>query len=308
VFDKTGTLTDGKLGVIESHFLSSDAPAIILALVANNPHPVARAVKDYVLFGYPALKCADLEGLTSIPGKGIEADFHGLKVKGGSIKWLTAEDHPLAVKYQSGSLTVFAVKLGDEYLGFFGLADAIRPDAIELVQHLKRSSKEVQIVSGDNKAAVKSIATRLGLDAAATRAECTPESKQHYVRELQAAGAKKVMFVGDGTNDSLALVQADVGVSLNSGTDVAISAADVVLISPTPLKEGIETVFRVSQQAHRRIMFNFYWPFFYNLFAITLAAGAFVKFRISPQFAGLGEMVSILPVVLSAWTIRMSSM
>ena len=110
------------------------------------------------------------------------------------------------------------------------------------------------------------------------------------------------MFVGDGTNDIVALTQADTGVSVSSGTDVAISAADVIMLNPTNIHKSVETIFRVSESTFRRIVWNFAWSFAYNLFAFLLAAGAFVKFTIRPEYAGLGEMVSIVPVILVAWT------
>jgi len=111
------------------------------------------------------------------------------------------------------------------------------------------------------------------------------------------------MFIGDGTNDIVALTQADTGVSVSSGTDVAITAADVIMLSPTNIHKSVETIFSVSERSFRRIVWNFAWSFVYNLFAVLLAAGAFVKFSIRPEYAGLGEMVSIVPVILVAWSL-----
>ena len=110
------------------------------------------------------------------------------------------------------------------------------------------------------------------------------------------------MFVGDGTIDAVALAQATIGVHINEGTDVAQSAADVVLMRPS--LSGILGIVRVSRKAMRRIAFNFAWSFVYNLFAILLAAGAFVRARIPPEFAGLGELVSVLPVIAAAVLLR----
>ena len=134
------------------------------------------------------------------------------------------------------------------------------------------------------------------------RSRCTPLDKQEYLKNLMTDEDKIVVFCGDGTNDAVALAQADIGVHMNSGSDVAQTAADVVLMRP--YLGGILVLLDLSKAAFHRIVFNFAWSFVYNLFAILLAAGAFVNARIPPQYAGLGEIVSVLPVILIALQLR----
>ena len=194
----------------------------------------------------------------------------------------------------------------------FGLVDKLRPGAEELIRWLTQRRVDVYVLSGDEPSVVESVAAQLGIQADHAVGGCTPKSKADFVRTVQenrqSASARRskraanVMFVGDGTNDIVALTQADTGVSVSSGTDVAISAADVIMLNPTNIHKSVETIFRVSESTFRRIVWNFAWSFAYNLFAFLLAAGAFVKFTIRPEYAGLGEMVSIVPVILVAWT------
>ena len=221
-------------------------------------------------------------------------------------------EHPSVHELRGKSRTIFAVTLDGEPVAIFGLIDRLRPGAEELVQWLTKREVDVYVLSGDEPSVVESVAVQLGIHADNAIGGCTPKSKADFVRSVQesvpsgATGRSKgkthVMFIGDGTNDIVALTQADTGVSVSSGTDVAISAADVILLNPANIHKSVETIFKVSESSFRRIVWNFMWSFVYNLFAILLSAGAFVKFSIQPQYAGLGEMVSITPVILVAWT------
>ena len=215
-------------------------------------------------------------------------------------------EHPTVQELRQKCRTIFAVTLDGEPVAIFGLVDKLRPGAGELVRWLTRRRVEVYVLSGDEPGVVESVAAQLGIPPDHAIGGCTPKSKADFVRNVQEnRGSKRrpnVMFIGDGTNDIVALTQADTGVSVSSGTDVAISAADVIMLNPTDIEKSVETIFRVSESSFRRIMLNFAWSFVYNLIAILLAGGAFVKFSIRPEYAGLGEMVSILPVIFVAWT------
>jgi Cu2+-exporting ATPase len=175
-----------------------------------------------------------------------------------------------------------------ELVAVFGLKDLLRPDAIETINQLKKRSVEVSIVSGDNKEAVQSVAGLLGIPESHVRSRCSPGDKQVYVKEMLVPKKSVVMFYGDGTNDAVALAQASIGVHMNEGTDIAQSAADAVLMRPS--LSGVLTLMDLSRAFYRRVVFNFTWAFFYNVFAILLAAGAFPRARIPPQYAGLGKL------------------
>ncbi|KAL2839815.1 HAD-like domain-containing protein [Aspergillus pseudoustus] len=194
----------------------------------------------------------------------------------------------------------------------FGLEDSLRPDALETVTRLRERGISVHVLSGDDDGPVRSIARQLGIAAQNIRSRCTPPDKQAYIQALVASSSHEqprvkrptITFIGDGTNDAIALATSTIGVHMNreTGSDVAKSAADVVLMRPSLL--GVLTMINISDKAVRRIKFNFGWSFVYNLFAVLLGAGAFVNARIPPKGAGLGELVSVLPVVVAAVLLR----
>lgn len=192
----------------------------------------------------------------------------------------------------------------------YTLSDSLRPDARSLIRSLTRRNLEIHILSGDNPRVVTRTASALGIPTSQARGNCSPEEKSQWIKYLQNTDDlesnthshhRKVMFIGDGTNDALALVQSDVGVSLGGGTDVASSAAQVVLLSS--LHTGLDDLFRLARAARRRVWINFGWAGVYNAGAILLASGVLGRARIPPQWAGLGELVSVLPVVLVAWSL-----
>ncbi|KFY03735.1 hypothetical protein V490_00095 [Pseudogymnoascus sp. VKM F-3557] len=190
---------------------------------------------------------------------------------------------------------MFCVLVNGELVAVFGLKDLLRPDALQVVNELKKRAVKVSIVSGDNEESVRSIAMTLDVPESQIRFRCSPADKQVYVKEMLASPKSVVMFCGDGTNDAVALAQASIGMHIDGGTDIAQGAADAVLVRPALV--GIITLMDLSKAFFRRVIFNFTWSFIYNTFAILLAAGAFPNTRIPPEFAGLGEIVSVLPVI-----------
>jgi Cu2+-exporting ATPase len=244
----------------------------------------------------------------------VEGTASGLVLRAGNSRWLNLLSDPQVQCILSQGYTAFCFTINDSLAAVFGLEDSLRPDALPTITKLHRRGISVHIISGDDDGAVRSAATQLGIPDTNVRSRCTPADKQAYIQGLLAfptpkSAAEKskkpiVIFCGDGTNDAIALAQATIGVHLNEGTDVAKSAADVVLMRPS--LAGILTTIAVSKKSVNRIKFNFGWSFVYNLFAILLGAGAFVNVRIPPQFAGLGELVSVLPVVAAAVLLRWS--
>ena len=293
---------------MEFYSFTDDAASMVYHLTKTSTHPVAKAVTEHVrpLASPSTTVQKSLGTITSIAGQGLETTLDQRTLRGGNCRWLNLGEHPTVHELRGKSRTIFAVTLDGEPVAIFGLVDKLRPGAEELIRWLAQKKIDAYVLSGDEPSVVESIAAQLGIQADHAVGGCTPKSKADFVRTIQEKRQSKrtanVMFIGDGTNDIVALTQADTGVSVGSGTDVAISAADVIMLNPTNIHKSVKTIFRVSESTFRRIVWNFTWSFAYNLFAILLAAGAFVKFSIRPEYAGLGEMVSIVPVVLVAWT------
>ncbi len=315
VFDKTGTLTQGKLSVLAAEYpkgcMESTVP-LLLGLMSGNKHPVSVAVASYLRS--QGVKSSALEEIKTVIGKGVEGIIDGATIRAGNARWFGVESEPDVQALLSRGLTVCCVVINDELHAIFGLQDSLRPDAASVISRLFTRGITVSIVSGDDDGAVRSVAAELGVPASRVRSRCSPSDKRQYVQDLiQAAtdnpqNKKKdkhknvVIFCGDGTNDAVALAQASIGVHVNEGTEIAQSAADVVLVRPA--LSGILVLIELSRAAVVRIAFNFAWAFTYNLFAILLAAGAFVRVRIPPEYAGLGELVSVLPVVAIALQLK----
>ncbi|CZS93129.1 related to P-type ATPase [Rhynchosporium agropyri] len=304
IFDKTGTLTQGNPSVVDSSYLTTtDLSSVILALTNNSKHPVSSGVNRLMqTLQSEVSKPVHLEHVISVPGKGIVATSEGLQIRGGSAQWLGVENSPVVQKLLQRKLTIFCVDVSGSLAAVFGLQDQLRPDSLSTIQELKRRGISISLLSGDNEHVVKAIGEHLGIAPEKTRSCCTPAQKQAYVKKQLAIPNSTVLFCGDGTNDAVALAQASIGMHMGGGTDVAQSAADAILMNSS-LKRII-TLIDLSRSFHRRVVFNFIWSFVYNVFAILLAAGVFPKVRIPPAYAGLGELVSVLPVIAIAMQLR----
>lgn len=313
VFDKTGTLTEGKLKVVKEQYVTENntlARSKVLGLVANSKHPVSAAVAAYL--EEQGISAAEVSDIKTLAGKGIEGKADGKTIRGGNVRWLNAESDANVQFMLSEGLTLFCITLDSRLLAVFGLSETLRPEATATITKLRQKGLHLSLLSGDETTAVKHIAAQLGINTDEARSRCSPGDKQQYIRELlgKSVGQMKstVVFVGDGTNDAVALAQATIGVHMSSGTDVAQSAADVVLMRPS--LEGILTMIDISHAAVLRIKFNFGWSFVYNVLALLFACGALVSahngtaIKIPPQYAGLGELVSVLPVVAMAVSLK----
>jgi Cu2+-exporting ATPase len=308
IFDKTGTITSGKLEVVGvPKYCNIDharTKGLLMGLLKDIKHPVAIAIADYLeqdRLVHKNFEPLEVKDVTSIPGKGVQGTCArtGIEIRAGNAEWLQIN----VIGQEVNTSCYFTY--GGDLRASFELMDQPRPGAGMVIEKLHARGIDVHMLSGDTDGAVHAIASALYIHQANTKARCKPEGKMNYVRDLQKPG-KVVMFVGDGTNDSAALKQAHVGVHLNDGSDVAKSAADVVLM--TTRLHDILILLDISCGGYRRIILNLLWSAAYNVVAILLAAGAFVKagaqVRIKPQWAGLGELVSVLPVVLIAFQMR----
>lgn len=306
VFDKTGTLTRGKLSVVTEECDYVDTLPLLLGLIENSRHPVSISVAAHLKdAGVMASTIPDPKSLT---GKGVETTFGDRKLRAGNSRWLNLSESELVQPMLAQGYTVFCFTIDDALQAVYGLEDELRPGAARTIETLQKRGISVHVVSGDDDGAVQSLAFKLGIPTDNVRSRSSPTDKKDYIEMLLGTGIDHkrpvVVFCGDGTNDAVALAQATIGVHMNEGTDVAQSAADVILMRPS--LAGILTMMDASRKSVNRIKFNFIWSFVYNTFAVLLAAGAFVNARIPPEFAGLGELVSVLPVIAAALLLRWS--
>ncbi|KAK2805048.1 hypothetical protein FQN51_001143 [Onygenales sp. PD_10] len=320
VFDKTGTLTSGQLSLVREIFCeesgesNQDVRKIAAMVTNNNRHPVSLAIKQHLASHVHTDATNDpAEHPKIIIGKGVKLTTEKGTIKGGSPSWLGLETHPAVKPLLDESLTTFCVTRNDTLLVVYGLTSTVRPEAASILEKLRSKKITTHLLSGDNNHTVTAVATQLNFDMDNVRSLCLPDSKAAYIKDLQAqsvtssrrlgrlgrrsGSGNKVLFVGDGTNDAPALSQADLGVCMTNSTDIAADAADVGIISGS--LHGVLAFLELSQRATRRIQINIVWAVLYNVFAVLLAGGAFeaVGFRIMPSYAGVGEMVSLLPVI-----------
>ncbi|KAI6778627.1 uncharacterized protein J7T54_002895 [Emericellopsis cladophorae] len=310
VFDKTGTITEDDLAVVKKVILGDaqedEAVSLTKALVAGGKHPVSAAVENYLAAHAPAAAAAAaaavvvVSGVRVIPGSGIEAEYHKDTVKAGNAEWTGTSRVAEVGRLQGAGLTTLVVTLNGTPLIVFGLRARVRVEAVGVIKGLKSRNISVHLISGDQILAVQAVAQTVGIPPGNVAGHCTPSEKRDYVATLMSDPTKHVMFCGDGTNDAVAVAQADVGAQMGGGktsSDVTQGVADVVLMKGL---EGIPLLLRVSRAAYHRMVFNFVWAAVYNVLAVTMASGAWVSFRIEPKYAGAGEMVSVLPVILAA--------
>jgi heavy metal translocating P-type ATPase len=273
VFDKTGTLTSGELTVVREKYLDADGlkstVSLLSGLLRNIKHPVSVAVAAH--FEANSLQGPPLSDVSVITGKGVQGVLQGKVLRAGNSRWLGLSDHPHVQDMLSEGLSTFCFTIDDELVAVFGLQDTLRPDAVSTIESLRHSGINVHILSGDDEGAVMDIATQLRIPDRNVRSRCSPGYKQAYIKTLLAGPPatsisknrkRIVMFVGDGTNDAVALAQATIGAHMSSGTDIAQSAADIVLVRPN--LSGVLTVINVSKKAMRRVAFNFGWSFVYR--------------------------------------------
>ncbi|CZS83061.1 unnamed protein product [Fusarium graminearum] len=303
VFDKTGTITEAELVVNERLNLNgdlSDNLALAKALVSGGKHPVSAAVDNYL--GLQSVKSmSEVLNIHVVPGAGVEAEYLDSTVRAGNSRWTQAGQLEDVSRLEHSGLTTLVITRDGVPLIVFGLSAQIRPEAARVISELKSRNINVHLVSGDQIKAVQAVAASVGISADKVVGERTPPEKRDYVAALMGQG-KRVLFCGDGTNDAIAIAQADYGVQMGGGltsSDVTQDAAAVVLLNGL---EGIPFLLDISKVSFQRMYFNFVWSAVYNLLAITMASGAWVEFRIPPRYAGLGEMVSVVPVIFAANT------
>lgn len=303
VFDKTGTITESELAMVEEKYIAGDKDLTISltrAMVAGGKHPVSAAISKYLLSGGEA--SGEVSDVHVVPGAGIEAQLGTKLIRAGHPRWTGTDSHPVIRALQEDGLTILVVTLGSDPVVAFGLRTQIRPEASRVIAELKARNINVHLVSGDQTMAVKSVAQAVGVPEGNVAAEQTPLQKRDYVASIMEDSSSYVIFCGDGINDAVAVAQANIGVQLSSSltaSNITQTAADAILLNGL---EGMLFMLNISRAAYRRMVFNFVWSGIYNVLAITLSSGAWVKFRIPPAYAGLAEFVSVLPVIAASMT------
>ena len=308
VFDKTGTLTVGEPVVnlvrAADGFTEGGVLAAAAAAEKNSSHPLAEAVvRKAEAEKLPLPSAGQFEDR---PGYGVSAVIAGKRWLFGNARLMKTEEiDPAAFEklgVPAGLSLVYAAEEGRP-AGVIGIGDRLKPGAADAVERLNALGIETVMLTGDNLPAARAMADELHL--ASFRAELLPGDKAGIIRELQAGGTKVIAMVGDGINDAPALAQADVGIAIGSGTDVAMESADVVL-----MQSGLDEVpaaIELSRATMRIIRENLFWAFFYNAVGIPLAAGAFyalLGWRLSPVVGAAAMAASSVTVVLNALRLR----
>jgi len=278
IFDKTGTLTEGKFGVtdivpLSSEYHENDVLKYAASLESYSEHPIAKGVVK------SAKKTFDVEDFKSIPGKGIQGKINTKNVEvvsPGYLKELNIDiSNEKVDKLLSEGKTIIFVIIDGELKGAIALADIIREESKEAIKKFKDMGVQCMMITGDRKEVAEWVSKEIGLDK--YYAEVLPQEKAKKVREIQSEGLV-VAMTGDGINDAPALAQADVGIAIGAGTDVAIEAADVVLLRSNPLDAVY--IIKLAKSTYKKMFQNLAWGAGYNIFAIPIAAGVLYSFGI----------------------------
>jgi len=310
VLDKTGTLTRGEpalTGVIPAEGVEEgELLALAAAAEEGSEHPIARAVVEGARAGGIRWKRAD--SLEAVPGKGLRASVGGSLVLVGSQAFLEEEsirEPELEVgvhQVTSGGRTPVLVARDGAYLGALAVSDPLKVDSAAAVARLREMGLEVVMLTGDHEAAARAVGGEAGVDR--VLAQLLPEEKAEAVRSLQAQG-RRVAMVGDGINDAPALAQADVGIAMGSGTDVAMETGDMVLMGSS--LSGLVHALELSHATFRNIRQNLFGAFIYNILGIPVAAGILYPpfgILLSPVLAGSAMAFSSVTVVTNANRLR----
>jgi len=309
VLDKTGTLTEGK-PVVTDVFALNENDDELLKLVAaierNSEHPLAEAVVNHAKQN--DLTIPEVTEFIAIAGSGVQGKVDNALVQVGTRRWMdelkidTSELHQYQDSWEAGGKTVVLIAVDNVACGLIGIADKLKPSSQTAVAALQRMKIEVVMLTGDNQSTAEAIAREVGIKR--VFAGVRPDQKVAKIRELQAEG-KVVAMVGDGINDAPALAQADVGLAIGTGTDVAIAASDITLISGD--LQGIVTAIQLSRATISNIQQNLFFAFIYNVAGIPIAAGILYPFfgwLLNPIIAGGAMALSSLSVVTNALRLR----
>ena len=333
VLDKTGTITEGKPKVIDiitsqnllgntsnlnssrvkvvsnvnyTNKLENNLLKIAGSLEKNSEHPLAEAILEKV--NENNIELLEVTDFLSVSGRGVQGKIDGVNYIGGNLAFMKENNIELeVVKNQTEKLakegkTLLYFAKGNNLIGIITVADRVKTTSKQAIEELKNKNLEVIMLTGDNKLAAETIGKSVGINNIIS--DVLPQDKEKEVSKLQAQG-KKVAFVGDGINDSPALVKSDVGLAIGSGTDIAIESADIVLMKDDLL--DVDTAISLSKAVIRNIKMNLFWAFIYNIIGIPVAAGVFyLKFglKLNPMIGAAAMSLSSVCVVTNALRLR----
>lgn len=304
LFDKTGTLTEGRFGITDTILFSdslneSELTGLAAAVEAHSEHPIAQGIVAAVD------QVRGVKEFRSIPGKGAEGIVDGHNIKIVSPGYLVehnqaVEDRRVDEMSSDGKTVVFVI-VDDVVEGAIALADVVRPQSRAAIADLKSIGLQTMMLTGDNRRVAKWVADAIGLDE--YFAEVRPQDKAAKVKEIQSRNVS-VAMTGDGVNDAPALAQADVGIAIGTGTDVAVETADIILVKSNP--EDVAMLIKLSRATYRKMIQNLWWAAGYNIVAIPLAAGVLYRYGIllGPAFGAALMSLSTVIVAINARYLR----
>ena len=303
--DKTGTITRGEPEVTDIIPINGRSEKELLsiahALEKKSEHPLAKAVNQYAL--QAGVTADEVEQFQALPGNGLMASLNGTALYGGSYQFVSGKmqvSDEIKEKYrklsEEGKTPLF-FSAADELFGIIAVADTIKEDSPKAIKEMQNMGIHVVMLTGDNERTAKAIGAKAGVDEVI--AGVLPDGKESVIRELQQKG--KVIMVGDGINDAPALTSADIGIAIGAGADVAIDAADIVLMKSR--LSDVPAAIRLSRATLKNIHENLFWAFIYNIIGIPLAAGLLINilgWQLNPMFAAAAMSLSSFSVVTNA--------
>ncbi len=305
VLDKTGTITEGKPKVTDLHpaagVSNDELLKLAAALEAKSEHPLARAIREYA--DASGIICENAEDFSALPGHGLRGTVGGRLAIGGNAAlmreqgFMTPLMEKAGIAFAEAGKTPLFFALDGHLLGIIAVADVVKQDSAEAIRALKNMGIHSVMLTGDNRRTADAIAAQTGVDAVI--ADVLPGDKEAVIRRLSEYG--KVAMVGDGINDAPALTRADIGIAIGAGADVALDAADVVLMGNG--LQDVPAAIRLSRQVLKNIRENLFWAFFYNCIGIPLAAGALIPafgLELNPMFGAAAMSLSSFCVVTNA--------
>ncbi len=313
VLDKTGTITEGEPKVTDlspaDGITEEELLCTALALEKRSEHPLAKAILQLAV--ERQIQSQEVTSFEALPGNGLRAELDGVTLLGGNLKFISSraeipqEALTQARAYaQAGKTPLFFCR-DEQYIGIIAVADVIKPDSPQAITELRNMGIRVVMLTGDNHRTANAIGAQAGVDEVI--ADVLPDGKEAVIRRLSAQG--KVAMVGDGINDAPALTRADIGIAIGAGTDVAMDAADIVLMKSH--LTDVPAAIRLSRATLRNIRENLFWAFIYNVIGIPLAAGVWIPifgWELNPMFGAAAMSLSSFCVVSNALRLNLFGM